>query len=453
MFNKRVDLLTFDDVVGFLEEGRREDVHLDYKQETVSGSKTAKLASAFANTDGGFIVFGVQESDRAPVPPFEGRDLGKNPVQTVQNACRDYLTPQVEPQFSPVLRNPSDTSKAFLVVAIPQSGMAPHVYRESKSEDEYVFIKAQDHKEPVHPTLARYEFLREKREACRGRADQIMACAQSELNKAWQAVWPAEVDAAGGRQFRQIPFVYVAVCRAYPEMDVLAVPQLTIERLDQYAVEVKYANFQRRLTWGPPLGVALPARSVEQLNTFDSGVLTNTTQQVQEVPLAAVMHSEGCFAGKVGVPLQLATPFDNNKPGSRLYVPAVLLCGLARGFVRSAFRWFQTFGCYASLRVNITISSDRLSHWIVRPGADSPARPNTHGAYQQGPTTGYVIDEKDFYGPSSVGLGGEWIVPWPCDAEASRIARDLTTRYVSTFNVKDSATVKTFADAVTTMGY
>jgi hypothetical protein len=452
MFNKRVDLLTFDDVVAFLTQGRREDVHLDYKREMTSGSKIAKLAGAFANTYGGFIVFGAKESDRAPVPPYEGAALGRDPVQAVQSACRQYLTPPVDPQFSAVLRNPSDASKAFLVVAIPQSGIAPHVFRESKGDEGYVYIKAQDHKEPVYPTLERYELLREQREACRARAEQIMARTQGELAKAWQRVWPAEIDSLGGRRFLQLPFIWVAVCRAYPERDVLVAPQSTVEMLRQYMVKVRYECFQWRPDdWGP-LEMVLPAADLKQLDTFDCGALTNTVQQRPEIPLAAVMHSEGCFAGKVGVPLCVATPFHrwdtSDEPGPRRYVPASVLCGFGLGLIRSAFRWFQALGSYASMRVNVSVTSDRLSHWILRPNADRPAKPNTFGQCQQGPTTGYTVQEEDCYGPASASTRGEWVVPWPCDAEANRIAAELTTRYVSAFNVRGSSIAKEFVDAV-----
>jgi len=452
MFNKRVELLAFDDVVGFLEQGHRENVHLDYKQEMISGSKIAKLAGALANTDGGFIVFGVKESDRAPVRPFEGADLKKDPAQAVQNACRHYLTPPVEPQFSKVLTNPLDASKAFLVVAIPQSGKAPHLFKESGGDEEYVYIKSQDHKEPVYPTLARYELIRDKREASRARAEQIMLHAQGELDKAWKRIRPTEQEEMGGRRPLQIPFVRVAVCRAFPETDVLAVPQITIERFDQYTTQVKHECFQWSTEVWQPLKILLPAATAEQLNTFAEGVLTNSTQQDQPIPLAAIMHSEGCFAGKVGVPLCRATPFCQpcfgDKQEVRTYVPAVLLCGFALGLIRCAFRWFQAFGCYASLRVYVTISSDNLSHCILSPDADKPARRDTLGGSQQGAASGFVVDKGDIYGPTRADSSDHWEVPWPCDAEARRIGENLTTRYVSAFNVRNSSVAKAFVDAV-----
>ena len=137
MFNKSVEQLTFEDVQAFLGEGHQESTHLDYKREMIKGEDIAKLAAAFANTEGGFIVFGVREQNGRPVSPFEGEPLGKDPGQTVKQACYDKVRPALSVIVGPLLKNPKDEQKAFLVVAAPQSGKAPHV----TATDDRVYIK------------------------------------------------------------------------------------------------------------------------------------------------------------------------------------------------------------------------------------------------------------------------------------------------------------------------
>jgi hypothetical protein len=452
MFGKRIELLTFDDVVAFLGKGVREGLNLDYKERMITGAKIAKLACALANTSGGFIVFGAKEKGRAPQPPFDGGDLGNDPVQTVQNACRDYLTPRLQLHFSDVLRNSPDPSKAFLVVATPQSGLAPHVFKEAGSEEGFVYIKSEDHKEPVYPTLSRYEILRNNRELCKARADQLIVSIRPLAQAAWKKVRPATRADDGGRNYTPIPSVSVSVCRAYPETDPLASPQVMIERIAQYAVSVRTEFFQWSSgAWGP-FAMKLPATEAAQLDTFGAGVLTNAAQQAQEVPLAAVMHDGGCFHGKAAIPLFRATPFLGLGFGDsgtlRRYVSVPLLGGFVLGLIRCAFRWFQAFGCYAAMRVRVSADSDNLRYWIVRPDEEKPAPPNTQGHAQQSLDTGYVIDEADFCGPGSPALDEEWLAPWPSEAEAQRISREITVRYVSAFNVRESAVADAFVNAV-----
>ena len=72
MFRKPVERLAFEDVVAFLEEDHEENILLDYKRQLVAQSKIAQLTSAFAKTNGGFIIVGVCEQDRHPVRPFDG---------------------------------------------------------------------------------------------------------------------------------------------------------------------------------------------------------------------------------------------------------------------------------------------------------------------------------------------------------------------------------------------
>src|SRR5579862_2067789 len=169
MLRKRIESLTFADVSDFLVARHEEGLHLDYKLNMPTADKLAKLASAFANTEGGVIVFGVTEDHEVPVPPFEGADLGANPRQLVRQACTNHLFPAVDVVVGQVLRNPSAAAKAFLVAAIPQSGKGPHVVK----SDGRVYVKVHDHKEPVNPTVEQYERLRDGRIATRSDRERM----------------------------------------------------------------------------------------------------------------------------------------------------------------------------------------------------------------------------------------------------------------------------------------
>jgi len=452
MFNKRVENLTFDDVVRFLEERQPESIHLDYKREMVRADKIAKLASAMANTDGGFVIFGANEEDEVPVPPYEGGNLGNDPKQTVQNACREYVTPHVELHCSQVLRNPNWKSKAFLVMAVPQSGKAPHVFKKPSDEEGYVYIKVEDHKQPVFPTLSRYELIRQEREACRGKAEELAGFAQSQLMTTWHQAVSAAEGGTAGLSCQQMTLLTIAVTRAYPGPEDVSSPQGSIERLCKYATVVKQPVFQfgRFSDSWQPLEMAIPAKTDDWLDAYATGARTNTKQRKWTLPRSVVLENAGCFAGRVGIPLCKATPYrERRSPEARSYIPAALLCGFGLGVIRAAFRWFQAFGCYAALNIRVELDSPTAEHFILKPDADQPAPEHSHGWHkQQREGVGYVVSEGSFIGPGAPRVGREYHSPWPSEPEAERISEDIARMYVSGYNVKDAETVSDFINAM-----
>jgi hypothetical protein len=67
LFGKKLQAVTADDIQAVIENGVREDRHIDYKRslpdKTKDNDRKELLAdvSAFANTSGGDILFGVDE--------------------------------------------------------------------------------------------------------------------------------------------------------------------------------------------------------------------------------------------------------------------------------------------------------------------------------------------------------------------------------------------------------
>lgn len=61
--NKNFDEITFDDIENLVNSGAQEGPYLDFKGEALKPDKLAKLVAGFANTDGGYAIFGVKEID------------------------------------------------------------------------------------------------------------------------------------------------------------------------------------------------------------------------------------------------------------------------------------------------------------------------------------------------------------------------------------------------------
>lgn len=112
-----------------------ENIHLDYKasgaldKDDKKRTEITKDVSAFANSDGGIIIYGVSEEDHRPqgISPIDGRIYTKewleNVIQLIQPRIDDL-------KIYPVRIN--DLGQSIYVVKIPRSGNAPHMARDKR---------------------------------------------------------------------------------------------------------------------------------------------------------------------------------------------------------------------------------------------------------------------------------------------------------------------------------
>jgi len=156
------DELTFDDVVAFCKEQRRENVRLEYKQEFSkkdTALQIAKETAAFANTQGGTAIWGVEEHDGGrPKPDQSGFDLGDDPRQTIVNACAGEVFPPIMPDVSDYLRKSPDDRRGFIVMRV-----APSVEVHTVEGRTGIYIRNADHCSTVKATDQQIEHLLRRR--------------------------------------------------------------------------------------------------------------------------------------------------------------------------------------------------------------------------------------------------------------------------------------------------
>ncbi len=165
--NLPADSVTAPSIVEFCSLGLPENERLEYKQEFSSKNtarSVAKEVSAFANTQGGTILYGVEEDgNRRPASEQPGRDLGKNPRQTVLTACAQKIFPPVHVEVSEYVRDSDDDSQGFLVVRVPLSEDVHRVLGDGTG----VYIRMADQSEPVPAPLDTIELLLNRRRLAR----------------------------------------------------------------------------------------------------------------------------------------------------------------------------------------------------------------------------------------------------------------------------------------------
>lgn len=124
-----------------IQERDQENIHLDYKAgSAVNPDKPVEIAkdvSAFANSDGGVLVYGVIEERGFPVR----RDDGVDPIHCSRERLEDLITSHLTPRLGDVriLALPLETGRVLYVVEIPTSFRGPHQASDKRYDKRHNF--------------------------------------------------------------------------------------------------------------------------------------------------------------------------------------------------------------------------------------------------------------------------------------------------------------------------
>lgn len=211
-FNKKVSDLTFEDIESLKSLGIRESEFIDYKEKLPSNDKIAALVTAFANTYGGWIVFGVKEDDDAKPEAIVGVDgTGDDLIGRIAQLCYDRIHPAVLCDATTV--DMPENERKVLVVRVFESDLCHAV----DGTGHYVKIKAT--KKPVD----REEFIAE---ADTGRISWLLNRRQKHVELRTRLVGKARqrADLMGGSSGHTSEeySLEVSVLPMYPRRQVLA---------------------------------------------------------------------------------------------------------------------------------------------------------------------------------------------------------------------------------------
>ena len=99
---------------------------LDYKEQLLKDDKLLKQVSAFANTQGGFLIFGIKETGKGGYPE---EILGINKKQINKERIEQIVLGNIHPRLNVKIKavDHQDPSKAIVVIQIPSSYLKPHM--------------------------------------------------------------------------------------------------------------------------------------------------------------------------------------------------------------------------------------------------------------------------------------------------------------------------------------
>ncbi len=121
------------DIKLLIEEG--EGFELEFKRKVSSPEKIARTLSAFANTRGGIMLFGVDDDGS-----IVGVESEKSELDFIHQASELCCVPPVEFTIEIIPHNWKDV----IAVAVEESDDKPHAVVDEKDEEQKVFIRVND---------------------------------------------------------------------------------------------------------------------------------------------------------------------------------------------------------------------------------------------------------------------------------------------------------------------
>ena len=158
ILDKHINEITWEDVTDFCQEKIPEGSFLDYKEDFPN--KLQNTVTAMANTFGGIILIGIEETDdNKPVFPIKGIPFVRGLSERVTNVLLTNSSPPVFPEIGVVLNSAGD--KAVLVIRVHQSHETPHAVAQKTR----VYIRTGDVNNPEElATIDEIQWLSESRE-------------------------------------------------------------------------------------------------------------------------------------------------------------------------------------------------------------------------------------------------------------------------------------------------
>ncbi|WP_292948596.1 ATP-binding protein [Olleya sp. UBA1516] len=138
------DDYTFSDLENLINDQIEESINLDYKSarslDKADGKKRelAKDISAFSNSDGGIIIYGIEEENHKPTifSFVDGSILTK---EWLENIIDGNIQPRIQGIKITPIRIENDLKKTVYIVKIPESENAPHMSTDKKYYRRYNF--------------------------------------------------------------------------------------------------------------------------------------------------------------------------------------------------------------------------------------------------------------------------------------------------------------------------
>lgn len=137
-----------------------ESIHLDFKAAAALGKEDSKKkevckdVSAFANSDGGVIIYGIAEVDHK-AHSFNYIDGNAFTKEWLEQVIKDGIQQRIDGVRIHPIRIDNDIKKTIYIVDIPASDLAPHMIKENRYFKRFNFMSVAMEEYEVRQTYSR----------------------------------------------------------------------------------------------------------------------------------------------------------------------------------------------------------------------------------------------------------------------------------------------------------
>lgn len=115
--------MRYRELLNLIEEG--ENIQVEFKRKFSTHDKIAREMIAFANTKGGYVLFGIDDDKK-----IVGVESEKETTELVKDAALNYC----EPPLELLIEYREVDGKEIVIVNVPESNKKPHRIQDFKSE-------------------------------------------------------------------------------------------------------------------------------------------------------------------------------------------------------------------------------------------------------------------------------------------------------------------------------
>lgn len=130
-----------DQIEKYIEDQIQESLHLDYKDsralEKRKRDEIIKDVTAFANADGGILIYGIQEEGHLPVSIDEGVQNSEINREWIDQILDSNIVPKIEGVR--IHQIPLNEHRSIYVISIPKTYRGPHQAPDKKYYKRYNF--------------------------------------------------------------------------------------------------------------------------------------------------------------------------------------------------------------------------------------------------------------------------------------------------------------------------
>lgn len=129
------------DLERYINLGIQESLHLDFKDSRAltkdRRDELVKDISAFANADGGVLIFGIREREHIPESLDDGVPNNSIDREWIDQIAQAHITPPVAGLT--IIQVPASETSSYFVISVPKSFRGPHQASDRKYYKRYNF--------------------------------------------------------------------------------------------------------------------------------------------------------------------------------------------------------------------------------------------------------------------------------------------------------------------------